>query len=136
MKVILIKENGNVTLITPLEGKIDEIIKQYKNNDILIIDHSLLPNKKLLNVWDFDKKNVFIDIKKAKEYIHGLRRKKRNIDFKDYDRLSTVPELFNEVEAKRKEIREIYKTLQENIDNATSAEQLEEILNTIINGHS
>ena len=74
---------------------------------------------------------IKIDINKAKEISHIIRREKRAKEFEPLDNIiaKKIPG-FNEtqIEAQRQEIRDRYAEMQIEIDQAQSAEELKSIL--------
>lgn len=71
---------------------------------------------------------IFVNLTKAKEIAHEVRRSAREAEFAPLDKLATVPSMIDEVEAKRQEVRDKYAELQSKIDAATTVEKLKEVL--------
>lgn len=71
---------------------------------------------------------ITVNINKAKEIAHDMRRAKREAEFAPLDKLATVPSMIDEVEAKRQEVRDKYAEIQSKIDAATTVEKLKEVL--------
>ena len=70
---------------------------------------------------------VVVDLVKAQEHAHNLRRQLRDDEMIPLDREATYsPET---AEPKRVAVREKYAQMQEDIDNAINAVQLEELFN-------
>lgn len=73
---------------------------------------------------------IKIDLDKAKEISHIVRRKKRSKEFEPLDNLivKKIPGTNEiEIEAERQKIRDKYAQIQTAIDNATSPEELKEL---------
>lgn len=71
---------------------------------------------------------IRINIDKAKDIAHDVRRAKRAQDFAPLDVKATIPSEAGAAEAARQEVRERYAAMQDQIDAAQSAEQLKAII--------
>lgn len=74
---------------------------------------------------------IVINIEKAKHISHEMRRFARAEEFAPYDEIISkqIPGVgAKEAEAKRQEIRDKYSVIQTQIDNASSPEELKQIL--------
>ena len=73
---------------------------------------------------------IKINLEKAKEIAHGLRRTARAAEFAPYDNsiAKQIPGETENAEAKRIEIRAKYASYQEQINNAQNVEQLTELI--------
>ena len=71
---------------------------------------------------------IKIDINKAKEISHDMRRNKRAELFKQLDIEATVPTFTEQAEAQRQIIRDEFAAIQTEIDNAESVDQLKVII--------
>ena len=71
---------------------------------------------------------VVVDLDKAKEIAHDVRRSVRNEKFAPLDIKATIPTEAEAAEAARQVIREEDALLQTSMDNATSAEELKTLL--------
>ena len=71
---------------------------------------------------------IKIDINKAKEISHDMRRIKRGELFKQLDIEATVPVLTEQAEVKRQIIRDEFAAIQTEIDDAESVDQLKVII--------
>jgi hypothetical protein len=75
-----------------------------------------------------------INIQKAKEIAHNIRRDKRSKEFKPYDEIIArqIPGNNNEdLELQREKIRQKYSLIQSQIDNSTTLEEITQILDSI-----
>jgi hypothetical protein len=72
---------------------------------------------------------IGINLNKAKEIAHEKRRSDRSKAFAPLDIKVTIPSESVKAEEERKKIRERYNVMQIEIDNATSVEQLKQIIN-------
>ena len=71
---------------------------------------------------------VVVDLDKAKEIAHNVRRQVRNEKFAPLDIKATIPAEAETAEAARQVIREEDALLQTSMDNASSAEELKLLL--------
>lgn len=74
---------------------------------------------------------INIDLNKAKDIAHEKRRAARAAEFAPYDEIimKQIPGASaNEAEAARQAIRSKYQTMQTQMDNAQSVDQLKELL--------
>lgn len=71
--------------------------------------------------------SIVINIEKAKSIAHQKRRHDREEEFKPFDELiaKNIPGVsFSETEAARQKIRDKYALMQNQIDNATSVDEI------------
>jgi hypothetical protein len=71
---------------------------------------------------------IVVNIDKAKNIAHEVRRAKRAEEFAPLDVQATVPHLAAEAEAKRQEVRDKYSVIQNQIDSTSDMNQLTEIV--------
>jgi len=71
---------------------------------------------------------ITININKAKTIAHDKRRAARAEEFKPLDIKATIPAEAVAAEAARQVIRDKYATMQENMDAATTVEELKALL--------
>ena len=77
---------------------------------------------------------ISIDITKAKEVAHTVRRSKRDKEFELHDAviMKQIPgSAVDEAEAARAEIRAKYETIQNNIDASSTIDELKNIIDNI-----
>lgn len=79
---------------------------------------------------------IKINISKAKEITHNVRRDARAKEFQPLDIQATIPSMAVEAEAKRQIIREKYAELQTQIDNAQNADELKIIHSEIVGNNA
>lgn len=72
--------------------------------------------------------SIKINIEKAKDIAHDMRRAKRAEEFAPLDIKATIPSEAAAAEAARQEVRAKYAELQQQIDAAQSTEQLKAIV--------
>ena len=71
---------------------------------------------------------IVINMDKAKNIAHEVRREKRNAEFAPLDIKATIPSEAVEAEAARQEIREKYAVIQQEIDAAPGVDELKNIV--------
>jgi hypothetical protein len=71
---------------------------------------------------------ITINLNKAKNIAHDIRRAKRADEFAPLDIKATIPSEAVTAEAERQVIRDKYAAIQENINAATNTEQLKSAL--------
>jgi hypothetical protein len=72
---------------------------------------------------------IVVNIDKAKQIAHEIRRDKRAQEFAPLDVKATIPSEAVEAESARQVIREKYAAIQQNIDASESPEQIKEAIN-------
>lgn len=77
--------------------------------------------------------NISIDIEKYKTIAHNWRRAARSEEFFPWDLKSTIPMEKENAELERQKIREKYQVLQQEIDIATTAEQIKTVIGKFLN---
>ena len=70
---------------------------------------------------------IKINLDKAKNLTHEVRRKAREKEFKPWDIKATIPAEAENAEAERQKIRDNYATIQNNIDACGTEEELKTI---------
>lgn len=75
---------------------------------------------------------IKINLEKAQEIAHEVRRAKRNEDFKPLDVQATIPALAVEAEAKRQAIRDEDNKRQVAINKANDEKALKEIVDVLL----
>jgi hypothetical protein len=71
---------------------------------------------------------IAININKAKDIAHNIRRAKRSEEFAPLDIQATIPSQVESAEASRQAIRDKYATMQIAVDAAQSVDQIKEAL--------
>ena len=71
---------------------------------------------------------IKVNVATAKEIAHAKRRDKRAAELAPLDIQATIPTLAEQAEAERQVIRDKYAAMQTEIDEATTAEELKEII--------
>lgn len=125
MKAIIHYENDKMCMTFCIED-VDSVVKTmgieeyYLLEDDQILD--ITRNGFSIDCYDFDKetKTFVINIENAKKYLHEKRRMLRTIELYPIDAeiAKMIPNTFDSLEEKRKEIRKKYYVIQEEIDSA------------------
>ena len=67
---------------------------------------------------------ITINLDKAKIIAHGIRRSDRDAEFAPLDLKATIPVYASEAEAERQAVRDKYAAIQEQIDAATTPDEI------------
>lgn len=76
---------------------------------------------------------LIIDVNKAKDITHDIRRAKRTAEFAPLDAQATIPSLAQVAEEQRQVIRDKHTIIQSEIDNAHDISELKVIVERITN---
>lgn len=76
---------------------------------------------------------IIINLDKAKNIAHDIRRFKRSQEFAPLDIKATIPSEAESAEVQRQAIREKYSQIQLDIDNIDNVDALKSILDNITN---
>jgi hypothetical protein len=74
---------------------------------------------------------IVVNIDKAKNIVHTVRREKRADEFAPLDIKATIPSEANAAETSRQAIREKYATIQASIDAASDISELTKIIKSL-----
>lgn len=98
-----------------------------------IVEETDIPKDRIFrNAWALSNNKPVVDIPKAKQIAHAIRREVRMEELKPLDVLATIPEQAAEAERSRKAIRDKHAVIQTEIDNANTEQELKELLNPLI----
>ena len=133
MKIIYTNSEGRVTVLTPFGRDADEVLA----NDIPsgVSDAEIVPSSNIpsditfRDAWEKVGSNIYNNIGKCKDIAHNRRREKRSEEFAPLDIKATIPSEAVSAEVEREVIRNKYATLQINIDDAISVDELKTLLN-------
>lgn len=143
MKIVYTTSEGYLAILTPSQELIDsDDFEELLTKDIpegvttYSVEDSELPTQTTFrDAWKISGKNkitIEVDLDKAKELTHQVRRQARALELKQYDIEATVPSLSEQAEANRQIIRDKYATIQDSIDNAEDVESLEAVLKELM----
>lgn len=84
----------------------------------------------LMDAWEFNEGNtaVVINLNKAKDIVHEIRRRARVVEMAPLDTKSTIPSEAVAAEEARQVLRDKYAGLQADIDTATDVDALKAIM--------
>lgn len=71
---------------------------------------------------------IIVNLDKAKNIAHDIRRQKRSEEFAPLDVQATIPAKAQEAEAERQSVREKYAVIQSQIDSATTPDEIKQAL--------
>lgn len=137
-RIIYTMEDGGVAIMIPILDcglSLQEIAEKDvpSGTEYEIVDESEFPNyKKFRNAWMREGKKVVVQIQKAKEICHTVRRSERAKEFAPYDIQATIPSMAAAAEEARQKIRDKYALIQEQIDNAVEESTLQTILDSML----
>ena len=134
-RIIYQNESGGVSVVIPTgELPIEEVAKKDVpagvSYEIVSVD-DIPSNRTFRNAWKLGDCCVEHDIDKCKELAHDKRRAKRAEEFAPYDEviMKQIPGVDAvEAEAKRQEIRDKYAQVQNDIDAASTVNELLKVL--------
>jgi hypothetical protein len=134
MKIIYTNNEGGVSIITPTgELSIEEVAAKDVPEGIpyeIVEDDAIPSDRTFRNAWVLGDCCIEHDLDKCKDIAHDKRRAKRAEEFAPYDDIiaKQIPGADAvAAEAARQEIRDKYTEMQNNIDAATTVEQLLEV---------
>ena len=135
-KIIYPTPEGGVAVIIPTES-VELALKDVPEGvPYEIVTADKIPSDRFFrNAWKVNGKKVEVDLPKAKVIGHDIRRVKRAEEFAPHDDVITkqIPgKDAVEAETNRQLIRDKYADIQDNIDEATTPNQIKEVLEEIL----
>jgi len=140
--IVVQKEDNSVSVIYTGASRLttDQIVaRRFANSSEVyqVVDSATLPTQSVLfDAWVYDETNgAVVDISRAKNVAHNIRRYYRTEEMKPYDDIiaKQIPgEDATAAEAQRSLIRIKYATKQTEIDACTTVEQLQTIIEGMI----
>ena len=134
--IVVQKSDNTVSVIYTATSQLsmDQIIaRRFKNSNeqyqIMSLD-DLPTHREFFNAWTYGS-TITINMDKAKKIAHDVRRQCRNEEFKPYDDIiaKQIPgEDADDAEAQRALIRTKYATKQTEIDDCTTVDELQAII--------
>ena len=136
-RVIFENDEGGMSVLIPSPNcklSIEEVAKKDVplGRAFEIVDTKDIPSDRTFrNAWKKKGKKVDVDIDKAKEHTHNIRREKRAKEFEPLDekimkKLPNTDEVA--IEAERQVVRDKYETMQDLIDGADDVETLKGLI--------
>lgn len=137
--IIFKQDNGSVGVVYPgtSGAPVEEIANQMvpSGAERKIVDFDSLPAEQVFfNAWEYND-GVSVNITKAREIVHVLRRAARAVEFAPYDDIiaKQIPgEDAAEAEAERQKIREKYEAIQADIDAESNFQNLKAIYDSLL----
>jgi hypothetical protein len=136
--IVVQKEDNSVSVIYTGASRLttDQIVaRRFANSSEVyqVVDSATLPTQSVLfDAWVYDETNgAVVDISRAKNVAHNIRRYYRTEEMKPYDDIiaKQIPgEDATAAEAQRALIRTKYATKQTEIDACTTVEQVQTII--------
>lgn len=131
-KRIIYQKDNELVVVIPI-APIDDVISQLPTSKYKIEDTNKIPSDRTFrDAWSLNGSKLTIDVEKAKSIAHSIRRLQRDIELRPFDEIISkqIPGISTEVaEAERQKIRDKYSLLQENINKASTAEEILKIIN-------
>ena len=131
-RIIYQSESGGVAVIIPTES-VELALKDVpKGVAYEIMEDDAIPADRFFrNAWVANGAAVDVDLNKAKDIGHDIRRTQREAEFAPFDEIITkqIPGLdATEAEANRQAIREKYALIQDAIDAAADPDEIKAAL--------
>ena len=137
-RIIYTQDDGTAAIIIPAPGvTITQLLTSVPEGyDYEIVDETDIPSDRTFrNAWEHDKSEEPQKIKhnmtKATKIAHDKRRAKRDLDFAPHDNIiaKQIPgQALKQTEAARQAIRDKDAVVQQDIDNASTIDELKAIV--------
>jgi hypothetical protein len=124
-------EIGAVTICYPTgELPLDEVLAKDCPAGAIIISALSLPQNQgvFFEAWELNNGSVAVNLEKAKQIGHTIRRAERAKEFAPLDIKATIPAEAAAAEAARQVIRDKYSAIQSQIDAAQSPDEIKAAL--------
>lgn len=135
MKIIYQNKSGGVSVVIPTgELSIEEVAAKDVPEGVayeIIEDDAIPADRTFRGAWVANGAAIEVDLSKAKEIAHDVRRAKRAEEFAPLDEVIAKQIPGNDpaqVEAERQAIRDKYATVQNQIDAAATPEEIKSAL--------
>lgn len=138
-RIIVSNPDGSVSIIIPIASSgltVEEIaVKDSGGLPYVIVDEAAVPTDRVFrSAWKTDPVNIIaVDVTKAKNLTHEMRRAKRAAEFAPHDEVISkqIPGTdFTVAETARATIRARYSTIQESIDACSTITSLKAVIDT------
>jgi hypothetical protein len=133
--IIFSNDSGGVSVCFPADqSNIEEVKNKDTPSGSIIVSLDSLPTfgDGFMDSWEIQGTSVIINLEKAKNIAHTIRRSRREDEFKPFDEIiaKQIPGLsFQEAETARQAVRDKYAVIQEQIDGSTSLNEIKIALN-------
>lgn len=129
--IVWSSNTGAVAVCYPTgELPIDGVLKKDCPAEAIVISASNLPQNQsvFFEAWELNNGSVTVNLSKAKEIGHTIRRAERAKEFAPWDIKATIPSEAAAAEAARQVIRDKYAAIQSQIDAAQSPDEIKAAL--------
>lgn len=140
-RIIYTQQNGIIAIVTPnnqFKGDINDLAKEVVPQEAtyeIVDDRNIPKDNTFRDAWEQDtgpsKRKIKVNLERAKEIAHRIRRGRRSELFRPLDLETTIPGRAEDAEASRKKIREEDAARQEDINKANTTGKLKSIMETI-----
>jgi len=137
MQVIIFKnDDAGVSVIYPTPESLQlHTIEEVALKDVpagveaeIVEISEVLSDRTFRGAWEKNGKAIVHNLTKAKDIAHKKRREARSKEFAPLDVEATIPSRASQAEAARQAIRNKYAAMQEQMDGATTIEELKALL--------
>lgn len=130
--IIFTNDNGGVSVCVPTgELPIQQVLAKDCPAGAVIVNAASLPSNEFFNAWEQTDGVVTVNLTKAKNIVHDIRRAKRAAEFAPWDIKATIPSEAVAAEAARQAIRDRYAAIQNDIDSAPGVPELSLIVQSL-----
>ena len=127
--IVYTNELGGVSVCYPTgELPIEEVQSAHTPVGSIVVDVATLPDNNFFNAWELQGSTVSVNIGKAKNMAHEIRRAARNAEFAPLDIKATIPSEAAAAEAARQVIRDRYAAMQTAIDAASTVAGIKAVM--------
>lgn len=135
-RILFTRPDGGVSIIIPApEITIARALQDVPADavNVEVVDADAIPNDRTFRAaWKQEGKALAVDVPKAKDIAHEIRRTKRAEEFAPHDQVIALRLPGEaEAEAERAAIRAKYALVQEHIDAAESPDELKSIITAV-----
>ena len=131
-RIVYSTPDGGVAIVIPSgELPIEQVLAKDvpEGVEAEIVEIANVPSDRTFRgAWEKSGRNVVTNLTKAKDIAHDKRRAARAKEFAPMDVEATIPSRASQAEAARQAIRDKYAVMQEQMDAATTVEELKSLL--------
>jgi len=131
-RIVYSTPDGGVAVVIPSgELPIEQVLAKDvpEGVEAEIVEIADVPSDRTFRgAWEKSGRNVVTNLTKAKDIAHEKRRAARAKEFAPLDVEATIPSRASQAEAARQAIRDKYAVMQEQMDAATTVEELKSLL--------
>ena len=131
-RIVYSTPDGGVAVVIPSgELPIEQVLAKDvpEGVEAEVVEIADVPSDRTFRgAWEKSGRNVVTNLTKAKDIAHEKRRAARAKEFAPLDVEATIPSRATQAEAARQAIRDKYAVMQEQMDAATTVEELKSLL--------